>query len=251
MESLLNPVTYIDRHLEPPIQEEQAVEFAHRIGEPLEHVSYKDAGEVELRADHVVAYYEYRPATFVPAKKNSREPHGSPEDWRELSELVLLNEKSGDAIELSGLYPEEYDTAFRVTDERWEDSYHDHAARTVVVGSSLLAPVQFALLLHEVGHAVDKVANPYLYDNLARVMWQLERGDPVAQSIVLMKERNAWAFALNTMRPFLSSDPKSAFNSVGIKKFIHRACLQTYSNEIRKAREGKKRYLANLAITAA
>jgi len=251
MENLFNPISYIDRHLEPlPLEgcdaAEDELNETNDIHNPLETVSYDEAGKVALRSGAITVYYEYEPVVSAPKERYGSGPFGVPEEWRELSQLVFVNEETGKLTELEALYPEAYDTIFRVADNQWQDSYHDFTDCRVIIGSPLVAPSQFTALLHEVGHAVDKATNPYLYTDMAHTMERLDRGNPVAQSMILMRERNAWAFALNAMRPFLSHDPSSAFYTSTIQDFIHRACLRTYSDYIRHSRKQRETYLSSL-----
>lgn len=70
---MFGPTTYLDRHLEPPIYNVPGqvgyTDIQSWHNRALERVDYQDAGEVKLRAGNVVAYYDYRPAKFVQARR--------------------------------------------------------------------------------------------------------------------------------------------------------------------------------------
>jgi hypothetical protein len=212
------------------------------VSRPLGAVEYGPSGVVELKAEDVIFYYEYRPAEWLPVKRGTKEPLGSEEDWRELSYLAIHDEKTGCTTELASLYPEPHATAFRVSDVGWGGSYHDYASNQVALNCTLQSLFHFATLYHETGHANDKAANPHLYTDFVKRLEMAKLGDVASQSLVLVKERNAWAFALKEMRPFLSKDPAAALSAAALQKFIHRACLQDYSDTFRLARDGGATY---------
>ena len=80
-------------------------------------------------------------------------------------------------------------------------------------------------LWHEIGHIIEQ--SSIIYDNREYInpgqLLNIEEG-----ALALRRERDAWAFALAKLRPFLRSDDR-----VYALKYIHRIGLASHSEGLR------------------
>ena len=100
---------------------------------------------------------------------------------------------------------------------------------TVMINSRLSSPNGILILMHELGHLNDKNLKNYrielqkLLDNPGS--WSEEMKEQ-RSAIFLKKERTAWAYALNKIKPFIAG---LGVSEESIERHIHGLCLGSYS----------------------
>lgn len=102
---------------------------------------------------------------------------------------------------------------------------------TVLRELPLLTPAGILVHLHEVGHAH---TTDFEMGNTSRIALD-EKKRPLTteeKDIILIQEANAWSFAFNKLRAFLSTDPSATFYMGDLLRFAYESCLVSYELEI-------------------
>jgi len=102
----------------------------------------------------------------------------------------------------------------------------DITGRYVTVAPSFGNKFHFITLAHEVGHVRDCIRNPKLYTKP-----RTSETATIRYAQELERERNADAFALWQLRPFLSADPEDPFSRESFLAY-NEACRQSYIDRI-------------------
>ncbi len=103
----------------------------------------------------------------------------------------------------------------------------------IVLNGDPIYPANLFTLMHEIGHfkAWEKMGHSQRKEHLGHV--KKFRQDVSSMSFLLSEERNAWAYALDKLRPFLAkseNDLDKGFISTRqfCLDYIHQVCLRTY-----------------------
>jgi len=161
--------------------------------------------------------------------------------WKILENLTIKD--STQKLEL-----EEYLKLYNVRFSEEADEHHFNPAdRKIIEMGNILTPRSILELLHEIGHFVYrdslKESNPQKFkelkkaslffindiDNNLRFSIDKKQLEQLC-GLKLEEERNAWAFALKKLKPFIKKD--GLFTKEDILNYIHNVALQTYSRSI-------------------
>ncbi|KKR20434.1 MAG: hypothetical protein UT48_C0018G0027 [Parcubacteria group bacterium GW2011_GWE2_39_37] len=171
------------------------------------------------------------------------------DNWRMLHELKL-NDCKGNELDLSP-YLDKYRTAFLIKTNKknggrffFDDSYQP----AITVRADVLSMNGIITLLHEIGHLelINKQVKTgpdknYYYSRAVsyiktfnkKLFTKEERENPdfleYIASYVLQTERDAWAFCLNKLRPFIRA---GSINKEDILVMAHDWALQSYNDRL-------------------
>lgn len=154
------------------------------------------------------------------------------EDWRILNRFIVHNKKTNIEIDLLEDLPDQFQILFSPFSKRNNGSARIEDSRCLIWND--ISTIDGILTtLHEIGHCVDYKKTPdwekWLETNIDNAV------DKDELNLVLLKERSAWAYALNKIRPLLIS---GAFPKNEILKNIHgKEGLLSYCQTIREILE--------------
>lgn len=244
---------YLDLHLrdKPPLTPKQEAALAQNLFTPLENIDYKDAGHVSVKKGDFQISFDYELPGIDESDKivkqlrnvnefRSQKKTFDPSQFRKISNVSLQNSKA--IFKMSEALPEGtsvYVNPFIKTYESNEGMLGPDGKTIIVEGDpTMLAVVAFAA--HEGGHSVniEKAHDPNYLASLETA--RLDTYFPIMYiedqnaARVLKDERNAWAFVLNKLKPFVGNgiDKEALYN------LIHSGrCLKTYEDRLREYRE--------------
>lgn len=122
------------------------------------------------------------------------------------------------------------------------DQSKTESNKAVIMGSNIASPENIIAFLHEMGHVMAKPPSKatlqrqnYIESLNNRKFLEPEdriNTDEIFKKIaddILLEERDAWAWALNKLRPFIKS---GAINKDVLLKTVHQYALKSYSNTL-------------------
>ena len=156
--------------------------------------------------------------------------------WRTLKSYKF---RSGeDKLDTTEILPDGWKVIFRPSSGYLGGAGTDDETKTILVDQDITKPVAILQLSHEAGHAqimesmTDEERNFVLdtrkeFKEAGREQQEIE-GDKIDR--VIKDERDAWAFALRTIKPLIKSGILSLND---VRNFIHDIALKSYSNDVR------------------
>lgn len=162
--------------------------------------------------------------------------------WKVLENLTIKDsDHKLDLEEYLKLY------SVRFSEEETSERHLNPADRNIVEMGTVLTPRSILELLHEIGHYAYRdnlrKSNPQKFEELKiasrsfmnDIDNNLRFSDNKKQleqfcELKLEEERNAWAFALKKLKPFINED--GLFAREDVLNYIHNIALQTYSRRI-------------------
>lgn len=244
---------YLDLHLQdkPSLTPEQETALDRNLFTPLENVDYQDKGHVSVEKGDFQMSFDYElPDSdeldkIVKQLRNVNEFRGQqktfdPSQFRKISNLSLQNSKA--TLNMSEALPKGtsvYVNPFVKTYESNEGMFDPDGKRIIIEGDpTMLATVAF--IEHEGGHRVniERADDPNYLASLetARLDTYLPLMYIEDQNAarVLKDERDAWAFALKQLKPFIGN----GIDKEALYDLIHGGkCLKTYEDRIKEYRE--------------
>lgn len=227
-------MTYLDRHLEPA----ETITFAQSrmaeltMGEWRHYeVTYADGvASAELIIEDNRIRYTYKQIDDLPA--TSRESglieaiREDPHQYRELLTAEIENDQSGAVLDLIDELPEGWRVFIDTYGDANDECFLEEKA--IRISRNLGSSEQFYILAHEIGHAHGDKAHPHLSKD------GLIESNSQYHARLLECERDAHAYALGRLRPFLVDDPNQAFSRQAIGEcLVHSISLGSYSQFIR------------------
>jgi len=226
-----SPLEYVEKHKEAADEERLRVAIEDLSG-PIGGVEYKDSGDGALENGPFALEFKYgelekdRPAILA-----ARGMKLNPEQLRELRGLNLSRSDRGRQISLSDIIPSDFRVLFAPNSgEKWSD-FVNLKEKMIVLNGDIATPLTLLALLHEAGHihAAPKKEN----DNFSPEPNQ-NRKTINAMDVAkkLLNERDAWAYALRTIKPFLDQEKRKSFFIVkeDVLTFAKSECLRSYND---------------------
>ncbi len=224
------PNKYLEQHLEPSREEdnkEQAQSY-EQLDNPLAVVEYKDAGTVEIKTPDLEVTYTYE----------SRNEYD--ELRKVLKSFTLTNPHTGSKLSLEDILSSDYRIIFipRASEIGETTSMYDGLTKEFKITDDLAKVKGILKLLHEIGH---EVSEQKLSDDdkleIGEILGTFHSKneneiDSKQLEMILKDERDAWAFALGKIKPFLND---SNLRKENVLKYIHgEMALGAYSAKIKK-----------------
>lgn len=243
---------YLDSHLESGPG--WAGEGAKRLLTiPFREVRYRPEGKLMVKRGPFRLKIDYQKPdiTEIPPEATMQIITDENESWKILNNLVFWRkDRHAPSLELTDIIPEGYKVLFKSptgqqVGEPEQDTrcFVDVEHKMYHIKGDLATPAALLNLLHEVGHSYDyeqqaSSIKPSEFDDAHGV---LKEGGFLlteeAMATVLRRERNAWAYALKKIRPFLDRDASSSEYSITtseVRDYIMDYCLRTYGEGIRE-----------------
>ena len=245
---------YLQKKLESKILSEDEWKVLNaKLNKPIETFVFLDQGKIamekgdlkfDLSYSSVPAdlHFEKREEVWEFPKEKQYAIENmdlSPKEYRKLDNLVLKNKES--TLDVVNLLPKEAHIFFRSLP--YEPKYigespgsFDPRINLIILKNNLSTPGGILTLLHEIGHANDKLSairNKFPkkegpHDKVFLTPEQIE--------IFLKTERNAWTFVIKNLKPFISD---LGLTLEEFNAFVHDYALSTYSEKIKKMQSGQ------------
>ena len=247
---------YLQNKLESKtLSKDELSELYSRLNKPIADFEILDQGDITIEKDDLMIKLSYSPVPADLHFEKVKEVLDFPKDKQRLVELMRLSSKEFRSLDsfilqnkdlqldITSLLPEGVRVFFRSLpneSKREKDpkpsGLFDPTINVVVVRNNLATPLDIIVLMHEIGHANDEVTPKILDfprpkgpdDKVFLTQEQME--------IRLKSERNAWAFAIKKIKPFLSD---LGITTEDLDMFAHNFALHIYSEEINKMLSGK------------
>ena len=243
---------YLEKKLEPTsLPKEELRKYFEAFNQPFQEVVFEEAGTLTIEKGDlkIDLQYEFPPKElFVKNTKDifklPREKQrlfegmdAVPNKYRQLKKFTLENKKA--VLNITDLVPETkifFRTNFdKKGKESLGNSRFDVEINSVILSNHILNSYGMAILLHEVGHASDPFTLsaeefPRPKDPDEKIYFTHEQ-----LQVVLRSERNANAFMLKKIKPFMTD---LEIDPAALDKFIQYQ-LGDYSRQIKAALSGK------------
>lgn len=245
MESLNGriPEEYLESKLENPDLRPEAEELQLELQEPYasaetEANPFQAEGENTFGDEFIQEKIGHKPLDVDSLDDPWQRHRFRKENWQELTTLTLSatadQEKN---IDIAAMAPD-YRIFFKPEGDS-SDAQADAINRQIIINGPLNSPNSLLALLHEIGHTQDMKARGMDHEEYTAgrsAFNELPSAEDMAH--IMTTERNAWAFALKQVRPFLNeNDPR--FNRQTVLNVIHNYYLNSYSEKARKVLEGQ------------
>jgi hypothetical protein len=226
-----SPLEYVEKHKEG-VNEEKLEAAIKKLAEPIGGIEYKDSDEVALENGPFALDFKYdgleKDSSAIPVARGLAL---KPEQLREIKELHLSRSDRGKRLSLSDVIPGNFRVLFAPNSrEKWSD-FANLTEKTIVLNGDVAAPSTLLALLHEAGHVH---ASPKEgADSFAPEPNQDRRTvNAVDVAKKLLNERDAWAYALRTIKPFLDQEKGEQFSITkdDALVFAKGECLKSYND---------------------
>jgi len=238
---------YLGQYIEPPRAEGEKrptdIIPDQPIIEGLPTVDYREEKEIEFEASGTSLSLSFSelPENFVAKRVNSlqRTIEMTTGDEQTLAKKILnfylttaysIDEftikKGEDALDLSEIKKEFPFARIIVNPKKTTDVNVRELSGTILISGDITRLETILGLLHEMGHLSDKTEMNWF---AMRRYTQGERISVREAKQILRYERNAWAFAIRKIKPFLDKDTKEQ-----VIHFMHEDALKSHSEQIRE-----------------
>lgn len=217
-------------------------ESEKRLATPIAEVQYGQDDSVEISGKDYDLKFQYSPVDDESWSDVEEYMNGLREklrgyldelwdtgSWRQVSGLRAKPKNAESEVDLLKAIPEGYQLFFCPTDVLHYGSILHEQKKIYIIGN-LASPISLVILLHEAGHGwdVQELEDPgssKLTDDHEFAL----------QAEKIRRERAASAFALKTLRPFLSKEQRA--DAINYLKHI---ALKSYNDKAREMIEGPK-----------
>ncbi len=225
--------SYVSRHLElgQSTLTDQLKRELGDLAKPVREVDFSQPGEVTLKKGAIEwkFYHEDLDVETMLALADIAKFGYMPFGIRLIKSFSMVNTKSGARMELSDILSRDVILAFdsRPSSEPMTDAA-SVGTNHIILSNPLTVPKSVFVLLHEAGHFNDFKARVY-----GKIFDDTQDSFPISNSEaaeLLRRERNASAFALTKIRPFIDDD--GPFTESTLRYFVHHESLHSHSKSI-------------------
>jgi hypothetical protein len=207
---------------------------------PLVEVDYSTGeGKVNTMIGDTSLSYSYRKITAADLGDSSADI--SKEDVDEYRNYLIidglvLQKGSLARVDVDELLPQS--TLYYLQDggSAGGTAYRDRNA-AVIENISPNTPLGLLLLFHELGHLNEKnrirTAEKFVSD-ITQDSSKTNELDPLMVYALIADERNAWAWGLSKLKPFIGDTSSHLFPKKQTMQMVHQWAMQSYSNRIYK-----------------
>lgn len=246
--------SYLENHIEEPVSKQSKKEILSRVDKDIYPHEWSDSGVFEFEKGATKFSLKYFSPEFSELfKLGVQEGSITPNAikvflgrYRQIEELIISNQDTN--LDISEILPEGYRVFFNPHSNNMSGSKLDVKNKMIFITSDILLTSGLLALFHELGHqeTINDISsqNPaYLSDrafayqdlkyneSLRRDYLRKPENAETSAELLLRDERNAWANALNNIRPFVKD---LEINVEDAKDLIHEYCLESYSQFIEK-----------------
>lgn len=241
---------YLDHHLEPKKSDRsETIQTPLELQEPFIEHDWQREGKIEFKKGDTEVIMEYSTPNFSEIFKaaffsnlfSKTTLNLLQRKFKNLDNLSLKNNKK--QLELSKILPSNFLILFN-PDSKISNGKIDSQNSILLIESSPMTPEGLLVVMHEVGHFQAAQAHGGSYSSdIQKAQRHLNEEQALmgrafyhtgsnagSAAHVLKGERDAWAQALQNIRPFMDDLQISQEDT---KKIIHGQCLGTYSDFIR------------------
>jgi|GEM_PF-4197396 len=210
-----SPSEYINKHtIGETVDEEKIKRAKEALSKPIGEVKWAESGIIKVENIPFVMEFSYVPISEEIAKSIWQDPRRKNinlDTLREITTWTLTREDNGATLSLSDILPEGYRVFFStVAQDGSSYVVMDESGGTVVLNAEITKPEMIIHLLHEAGHVHEKTDEMrFSPTNNPDVSSKVYKGD---LAVKLLSERNAWAYALRRLKPFVDQEPTSGFS---------------------------------------
>lgn len=239
---------YLDRHLEPNPSQSISSELEDALKKfwsPIEEVDFAGGREVVLEQGDISLSLFWTPYYFSNLSEDKSKIikyYGSIDGTDTLvilDNFTLRNNKTHAVVTQADILPSDVTIVFDPYHERPWSSIYFSEAKLILLSEPPDVPVAVVSLFHEAGHADDFKKRPEMISSIERIgnIMRNERGEKVTKQEAeefLRSERNAWAFALRKLKPFIGDTgpfPKQPVSYVIRSYSLHSKSLAIKYNQ--------------------
>lgn len=218
------------------LQESSTTEYPER-GE----VSFQDQGiTIDFTYEPYHSSLNFNPRTLLERYALKRNVG----DARILTSFNLQDVDKTEEISLYQIIPDQWKVIF-FPDNAERNGSANNITKTIAFNGAPTSISNILTLLHEAGHAHDFNQKRIRTHNLAVSKLKSLIGKPNEGDLnyILTSERNAWSFALNKLRPFISKNLHSDLKRETVYSIIHDIALASYNEEISQFVLPKEEYI--------
>lgn len=230
---------YLKSHLEP----RKVGVKPELLYKPVAEVDYKEKGEANFNIGKLRVDFSYGPVDRLPiVLYGELNLAGITEKTLRLINKLTIQDKNGRTLDLIDIMPPGskvyidpfYDSAAYKSPVLTDNAFVDPKTKRVVLLGDISVPRTILSLLHEAGHLNRLPESMEEAGSKREKALSTETISPSDAAFVLRMERDAWAFALRKLRPFLNKDPNSPLNKDAVLYEIHNFALKSYSNRLKE-----------------
>ncbi len=207
-------------------------ESIDRLKQPFEQIEYADSGAEDIKTGEFAYHFSYSSIVGEPESLKAyvdyikrgtiEDPAQDMTDWRKLDSLsIIINEEEIDILEIL----QGSSNVFFCPGSAVDNGIAFRNSRDVAVLGDMASPITFIILLHEMGHIVD-------YGQLEKlgVEKMVDSHPDSDQAEDLRKERDASAFALKAIRPYVKDETMRN----DVVNFLKYYALKSYNDRVRR-----------------
>jgi hypothetical protein len=236
---------YLKRHLEDTTSHPaSSTEYVASQKPLVDNIEYPEEGTIEARKGNLSLNLTYEMLTADSPQRlldaafdQDRDiSDSSVSNWRIVDQFSLADNSCGKKLELMDVVPPEIRVILRTTPPSGYSFKPE--INVCVFAENSTKPGAILLLLHEIGHswAIRKL-DPEARENFLQSKRDLEDGILISNEAwaqILEQERDAWAFAIKAIWPFLADEDSGGWlTRAEVRKIVNDQALQTYSNVFR------------------
>jgi len=209
-----SPYDYIKKHAAEKIADEETLRKAiESLSKPIGRVEYLQSGNIKIENQPFVLEFSYAKISKEVAEsfeKHPRYKEPDPDTLFELTSYRLTRTDKNISLTLDNLIPDNYKVYFSPTTQDWS-SYVKTSDKNgrIVLSDDVVTPMILLQLLHEAGHVHEKTDGGKQFTEIDSDNTSTIYTKDLAKK--LLSERNAWAFALRKIKPFLDEDKSKGF----------------------------------------
>jgi len=216
-----SPSEYIEKHLLNEVTGEMGDNASQELSRMIGIIEYQEKGDASIESELLKLNLSYETPDLNPEDFGRTIIEKFPEFMNNFKEMTSLKLKSGDAtLNIFDITPKDV----RIFFNPYIDTHIGYiSGKKIFIGSDINKPRSILALLHEIGHS---------HENEIIFQEEKNRGIEPQEDLaqLLVSERNAWAFALKKIKPFLNNP---LFKKDAVSLFMKR-CLTNYEDKIKK-----------------
>lgn len=234
---------YLVRHLEspsPPMLTPELDKALEKFCSPIKEIDFHGERDAVMQQGDISISFSWTPAHLADLSEDRRGiiyHYGSIYGLMVLDNFTVTNNRTNAIVTRSDILPTNMTVAFapHYYGKPWTSFYLGEGI--VILSEPLNIPATIASLFHEAGHNHDFKVRPEIIpvaEKIESIVWEQGEQGLTRQELeeFLHYERNAWAFALKRLKPFIGDN--GPFPEKPLFYVAHNYSLHTKSEAIRE-----------------